>query len=323
MTSRSWCVTYNNPPADFKLPTPEKGKFRYAVWQEEIGESGTHHLQMYIELNDAVRHTQLQKDLFGGVKVHCEKRKGTREQARAYCMKKETQFDGPFEVGVWTGGQGDRTDVKALIELVQGGATEMQCWDQYPDTMIRNYKGIMHYKLLYKAQEKRIAPEIVVLWGDSGTGKTHDAELELKSPFRKEQGPWWDGYDGQSDVLIDEFTGGHMPYGVALRVLDKYNCSVQVKGGTVPFVASKIVITSNLSPVDWYSDKFDKVPLLRRLTRIIHYTRTPLGVLKTDQTATLKTQHGPTSFPVPPFSAVSLPQIVPSQSSTLPEELQE
>lgn len=82
---------------------------------------------------------------------------------------------------------------------------------------------------------------------------------------------WWDGYKQEKNVLIDEFRG---QIGVAhlLRWFDKYRCSVEVKGGTVPLNARKIIITSNIHPRDWYPDLDDetKNALLRRM-RIIHF----------------------------------------------------
>lgn len=37
-----------------------------------------------------------------------------------------------------------------------------------------------------------------------------------------------------------------------LKMLDKYPIMVDIKGGRVPFLFSKIYITSNVDPKDWY-----------------------------------------------------------------------
>jgi Putative viral replication protein len=68
-----WCFTLNNPEGQL-LPSEMPG-LRYIVWQEERGQSGTHHYQGYLEL--------IKKRKRGGVcqlipRAHFEPRKGTR-----------------------------------------------------------------------------------------------------------------------------------------------------------------------------------------------------------------------------------------------------
>jgi len=82
---------------------------------------------------------------------------------------------------------------------------------------------------------------------------------------------FWDGYNGQQHVVIDEFRGSidisHM-----LRWLDRYPVIVEVKGSSTCLVATTIWITSNLDPRDWYMDLDvdTKQALLRRLV-ITHF----------------------------------------------------
>lgn len=72
-------------------------------------------------------------------------------------------------------------------------------------------------------------------------------------------------------MLIDEFRGD---IGIShlLKWCDKYKCSVENKGGGIPLAATRIIITSNLAPQDWWKD-IDPATLeafLRRVT-VIHY----------------------------------------------------
>lgn len=90
---------------------------KYAIYSEEIGEEGTYHLQGYIELTKPVRFTQVKSicPILEG--AHFERRRGTPEEARAYCMKIDdpTFIAGPYEFGVFQG-QGTRIDLAALKE---------------------------------------------------------------------------------------------------------------------------------------------------------------------------------------------------------------
>lgn len=306
--SRAYCVTYNNPPADFELTVDETGFLRYAIWQIEEGANGTRHAQIYLELSEKAGIKSVQDRLFGGEKVHCEARKGTRDQARDYCRKEDTRVPGTHvhEVGNWNaGGQGARSDLLQLLDIAKSGGNARDAWEHAPMAMARAYKAFDRCRLDH-APKDRVPPSVTVYYGPGGTGKTRKAEEELSNPFRKEPGDWWDGYDMHSNVLVDDvYAGAAAPYSVMLRILDRYPCSVQIKGGTVPFVGEKIILTSNLNPLEWYPSVADKWPLVRRLTKIIRFHE---DGLQEDVTETVKAQ-ARASAPAN-FSALS--QILPA-----------
>lgn len=107
-----------------------------------------------------------------------------------------------------------------------------------------------------------------VFWGPTGTGKSrlawHEAGLEAypKDPRTK----WWDGYDGEQCVVIDEFRGD-IDIAHLLRWLDRYKVIVEKKGGRAVLKATDFWITSNLHPNDWYKgvDQLTKDALARRI----------------------------------------------------------
>jgi len=94
-----------------------------------------------------------------------------------------------------------------------------------------------------------------VYYGPTATGKSrrawHEAGLDAygKDPRSK----WWDGYQAQTSVVIDEFRGS-IDISHLLRWLDRYPLCVEVKGSSVPLCATSIWITSNLAPSMWYPD---------------------------------------------------------------------
>jgi len=115
--------------------------------------------------------------------------------------------------------------------------------------------------------------ECFVFWGITGSGKSRRAwdEAGLEGFPKDPRTKFWCGYRDQAHVVIDEFRGGidiaHM-----LRWLDRYPVIVEIKGGAVCLAASKIWITSNLSPDDWYpdADQATKDALRRRL-QVTHF----------------------------------------------------
>lgn len=74
-------------------------------------------------------------------------------------------------------------------------------------------------------------------------------EAYPKNPRTK----FWDGYRGQSHVVIDEFRGG-IDVAYLLIWCDRYPNNLEIKGSSVPSEINKIWITSNLNPRDWYPD---------------------------------------------------------------------
>jgi len=131
-----------------------------------------------------------------------------------------------------------------------------------------------NYNALKRIATDHLAPvaivrEVFVYVGPTGTGKSHRAWTEggidayPKDPRTK----FWDGYQGQEHVVMDEFRGAidisHM-----LRWLDKYPVIIEVKGSSTVLKAKKIWITSNIDPTLWYPD-IDQQTLQALLRRLV------------------------------------------------------
>lgn len=250
----------------------------YAVWQREVcPDTGREHFQGYIELNNAMTYTALQ--LYDGLNTaHFEQRRGTPQQAEDYCSKEDTRVEGP-----WRHGErkrpGERTDVLALKESIDEGTNTAQLWQDHPVTMFRMHKAATTYKRTITP--KRDWPmELIVYIGPSGTGKTRTAREAYPDAYWKPKGKWWDGYDGQETVVIDEMYGSSFSFGELLQLLDRYPHSVEIKGDTVEFTSRRIVMTSNQEPEDWYdAEKTHQMdwannPLNRRLQEFGRIIRT-------------------------------------------------
>lgn len=260
-TSRNICFTLNNPTEN----TVEwSDKVRYAVWQLEKGESGTPHLQGYVEFSAPVSYTHCKT--FLSQRVHLEKRYGTREQARVYCMKEEGRLLGPWEYGEWTGGQGSRSDLLTVIEMCKEGKTEKEICEAAPEAWGRNYKVIERWKLLNESPRKN-KTAFHVFVGDAGTGKTRRVFELSPNAFMKRPGKWFDGYDGNRDLVLDEIDKHRLPLGDLLHMADRYPMQLETKGGTIQLRARHIYATSNIPVEDWYPNLTDQetAALMRRI----------------------------------------------------------
>lgn len=266
--ARNWCFTLNNPGNDQFDHILEHDDRIYAVCQLEQGEMGTLHIQGYIEFSKPIRFNALKRL---EPRCHWEARKGSRDQARDYCMKEDGRIAGPWEYGQFEQECGKRNDIHSVAELVRGGTSIEEIAEQFPGTFVKYHKGFQ--ALSFTLQKKRDwKTEVIVYWGDPGTGKSRKAHEENPGAYWKPVGDWWDGYNGQDVVIIDDFQGW-IQYSKLLQLMDRYPMAVEVKGGTVQFLAKKIIFTSNLPWDQWYqSDRINQEAIRRRIDHIEHFT---------------------------------------------------
>lgn len=264
MTNRAYCFTSFQESVLYK-----EDVHRYLVIGVEVcPESGRRHLQCYCELFKPMRVKAFQKSI-GDPTAHCEKRRGTREEARDYCMK-----DGNYvEHGIWDGGgQGQRNDLKAIITECKDIE---QVMDEHPEDYCRYRKGLQD--IYFRKMEKDLPDwrkvEVEVLYGETGCGKTYTAIKENPVYFKLNTNTnsvlWFDGYKGEPCLILDDFYGW-IKYGDLLEICDGYKYRCNLKGSHTWARWSKVVITSNSLPADWYKSisSMQLAALKRRVTRL-------------------------------------------------------
>lgn len=124
-TARRFVFTLNNPKGLLDDASLQTWGATYLVYQEEVGENGTHHLQGYIEMPKSVRFTHF-KGLEG---AHFEKAFGTAQQCEEYCSKEETRVGGPYRFGKLSEGKGHRTDLLLLRNAIRDGKRGRDLFD--------------------------------------------------------------------------------------------------------------------------------------------------------------------------------------------------
>lgn len=238
------------------------------VFQREVcPTTGREHFQGYLELTVRQRLAAV-KTALGDPSVHLEPRKGTALEAKAYCQKDESRKEGtsPVELGEMSSvTPGARQDLLAVKALLDKGSSELEIADAEFPTWARNFRAIERYKRL-QLEVRSWKTDLFIICGATGTGKSRVCQETYADAYWKPRGNWWDGYDAHQTVIIDDFYGW-LPWDLLLRLTDRYPLTVETKGGSVQFVAKRIVITSNKSPGQWYKDEIDKSPLQRRTTR--------------------------------------------------------
>lgn len=280
MTSNSshryWCFTYNNPqhtPDELSgILFSSQNRAQFLTFQKEQGANGTPHYQGYLELKRHHRFSAVRSWIPGW---HIEPRLGTALQAISYANKEDTRIDGPWSYGdapTQETTQGTRTDLRNFVAKVRQGKRRRELIDEDP-VCCAKYPKFIDFIRSSEPPPIRLDLRVELYWGEPGTGKTRKAFEENPDSYIIPIGKdlWFDGYDMQETLILDDFTGW-MKLDHLLRLLDIYPIQVPYKGGFTYLTAKKIIITSNKPVEKWYDFEKHGEVKLRALQRRIHHT---------------------------------------------------
>lgn len=237
-------------------PAPNEAK-------DERGQMG-YHLQGYVYYPSRKSLKQLtteNDDLkIRGHSLHWKKCTETAKSTNRciqYCSKRgdPTFLHGPYEEGQRPM-PGRRTDLELIKSAVDANQTAAQLWDNHFPTMAKYHRAISVYKSI-KAVPRHEPSTVMIFHGEAGSGKSRDARAEHPDyyalPHPKGSGVYWDNYQGQECVIIDEFHGGFFSFGDLLVLTDRYGYTCPIHHGAgLQFTSKTIIFTSNVPPSEWY-----------------------------------------------------------------------
>lgn len=239
-------------------------------------------------------------------------RKGTQEQAIHYatkphkdctsCYEKEelvnqqckncieeeqtkTYQDGPIIFGkppIQGNSEPKQKKITAFLRIaeeIKKGATMKQIAEDFPEEYMKNHKGIKQWKdeISLTRQKKT---KVIIYWGVSGAGKSYKVfqqdPLAYEVPDNEGNFPWFDGYDGQKSMVLNDFSGW-IKHSMMLKMMDRYPMQIRNKGGHTTMIPDTLFITSNHDPKTWYRKLWDKNEeteraFFRRVDIIEHFT---------------------------------------------------
>ena len=257
--SRKWFLTINNwVDGDWIEAKSIIKNCSYGICCQEIGEkNGVPHLHIWLHFKNARSFKSLQKKF---PRANIQVGKGL-DSHQVY-LKKDGKFE---EFGVCEK-QGKRNDIHEIKNIVNNGGNMQDIIN-----VSTSYQSMKCGELLLKyCEQPRPIEKIEVIWfyGESGTGKSKtifDTEVNI---FRPTTYKWWEGYDGHTTVLVDDWRPSWCSFVNLLKLTDIYPFRVQTKGGSRQVKYKKIYFTSHLSPAQYFEDLDDSdyLQLKRRIT---------------------------------------------------------
>lgn len=274
--SRNWVFTdfklcnWNNIYSTYKdiirflafgLETcPTTGKKHYQGWIQFTTKRTKGGVQRICKDNDLKSNDKTYKISH----LHVEPMYGDEFDNTNYCSKegKYTTY-GKFLF------QGQRTDLEMIRNLIANETPIKDIADDYFDTWCRNYKAFEKYRemVLQEKYKEFRKVEVIVLEGKTGQGKTRKAMEEATYKINADDLQWWDGYNGQKCILIDEYNN-QVPITKILNLLDGYQLRLPFKGGHTYAYWNKVYITTNKNWDEWHPNAHEehRKALLRRIS---------------------------------------------------------
>lgn len=294
---KHFVFTWNNPPAFSEGSSRAEWvserwtnlSSKGAVWlicqMETAPSTGTVHLQGAISFAKPVRKQAVSNLL---CKAWVCQRRGSVDDCVTYCSKEESRLEGPWEFGERPVGQeaGKKNlpgaKLKEIYSLMENGASLDEIMALYPADFIRlerNIRSVWSRLTQKRASGPRLDLKVIVLNGPTGSGKTrtafelaggYDADkvFVVQKTTGKGQTVWWNGYESQPTVILDEFDDTWYSYKELLRVLDVHPYRCDTKGGFVWLAATTIIITSCRPPRMWYAGQVERAELDRRISEV-------------------------------------------------------
>ena len=262
-----------------------------------ISADGLKHLHMVLECDrdDRFRYSTVQK-LFNQ-KFHLEPTRGSKEQAEDYINKQGKWEDkgevviAKYQHGEIKGNQGNRSDLKAIEGLLKEGKTPSEIMRE--QFSYRRYEKMIRDAYFDKRnQETPYMREVKVFWhfGETGTGKSYTSHKLIESLGSDRvfvvcdyENGFLDHYCGQEVFFMDEYRN-ELQYKKLLSLLNPYKMEAHARHTNTLPLWTEVHITSPLTPDECYPNIYQKEDsinqLLRRITTIIHHTKTSEGEYK-------------------------------------------
>lgn len=274
--SRRYCFTIHNYTVEelarFHVLAESLEKHRFIVYGLEIApDTGTKHIQGYIELNTAQRFTFLHSYINIRrndelLKFHVDIANGTADQNKKYTSKGGEHFEFGEPIT-----QGTRTDMVKLKEAIKENPKNL---DHIIDSDVTNFQQLKFAQSIQSVYFYHRNPSNppVVYWisGSTGAGKTFLVYRNFADICSVSNSKWpGAGYNQNECLLFDDFREFDISFNELLKITDRYPYTLERKHGHIPLNSPYIVFTSPFSIDQTFGTTSQKEDLRQLKRRII------------------------------------------------------
>jgi len=233
---------------------------RYMKYGKEVSESGTPHLQGMVVFKSQTSLKSAVKKL-GGCHVEIMK---SLEGSLIYCSKDgDITERGDCPMSNKAKGEKGREYYQNIIDLAEQDRID----EIDPQARLQYRASIRGFRDDASKKRKLEDTDAQHEWyyGPPGSGKSRKAREENPEAYLKMCNKWWDGYEDEEVVLIEDLDVKHEVLGHHLKIWgDRYPHLAEYKGGAKKIRPQKIIVTSNFHPEEIFQDEKTLGPILRR-----------------------------------------------------------
>ena len=182
-------------------------------------------------------------------------------------MKQDTRIDGPWEFGVKPLQRNSKKDWESVyLNAKQGKIEEIPA-----DIRIRCYSQLKKIEKDHILVKDSDDVRGIWIWGESGFGKSRMARRDFPNAYPKLCNKWWDGYQNQKYVIMDDIGMEHKCLGQQLKIwADRYGCILENKGGAMSSNYDKFIVTSQYSIDQIFHEDEKTIEALKRRFKVIY-----------------------------------------------------
>lgn len=246
---------------------------------QEHHQGGEPHRHVFLSLDEAIRLRRDDMRTFDIQGYHCNIEASRSPKKALQYVKKDGQYQEfgccPFIDSLSTSQKNKILIESNIVDLIDEGQISLLKLPQLS-------KALNIYKDAKTSQLSKRAPEVLWFYGEAGSGKTRKAVQmgEERGSYWISNGDlqWFDGYDDQKVVILDDIRCSSCRFNFLLRLLDRYKVRVPIKGGFKEWNPETIIITAPGKPEEVFKNRetgeaWESIDqLIRRISRMEQFT---------------------------------------------------
>lgn len=258
MLAKRWAFTINNFQEhigyDWKNWLANNlREVAFLVCEEEIGAQGTPHLQGYVRFSRKLRFSQVKKML--GMAAHLEIAKGTELENYNYCIKENNNV---YQIGEPRNTVSKKSKFNWMGLINDYRDMDWQDFiEKYPRQSLQYRSKLQELQVSMEKPQVEFNGDLTKknfwIYGPPRTGKSRWARSQSNSIYLKLNNKWWQFYNKEKVVLLEDFpslieSGGVLGSHMKLWA-DRYSFTAEQKNSSLIIHPKTyfLIVTSNYS----------------------------------------------------------------------------